>query len=456
MSVLGTEVGISGDGARWGSEGRGRSGRDSAAVGSSRRAVGSLGFAGVLGNIQRSRLTRGRGYNGLGRTPARRVPRDGALGLLRPRGGCPAPETVGGRPPALGRGPGAQRGGPLARLGRPGRAGAGRRRAADQRARRRDRLHRQHHAGDRPDRRGLPVAPGRLGRDGGGGIPLEPLPMDEPGLARGERPDGPDPRRRPGLGRGPGRRDRLDDARADDQPRRVRQRLPQRPGRPGRDLPRQGRRAVRGRDPGLGAVDDRRPADPDRLPGGGRAQVAPRARRGGPALRPPRVDRPAPGDRGGVEERRVGLQQRRGRLHAQAERGPLGGRDVRDGPPAGVRVERRPVFGDRARGGLAADPRPRRGGPRAGPVGRLDGLRVAEAGGRGGDRLDPPAGRRPRGLRPSASGRGRLPWPAAAAGSGSARTSTTTPTTSAAWPRPSAPRAEPNPRPTRTARARPP
>ena len=54
---------------------------------------------------------------------------------------------------------------------------------------------------------------------------------------------------------------------------------------------------------GLGPLADRRPADADRLPRGRRPQVAARPRGGRPAVRPARLDRPAPADRRRLEQR---------------------------------------------------------------------------------------------------------------------------------------------------------
>ena len=111
-----------------------------------------------------------------------------------------------------------------------------------------------------------------------------------------ERPAGAQPRG-PDLARGPGRGVRSLDTGPGHQPRRVRHRVPQRPGCTGRDLPGTRGRAVRQRHPGARTLSNRRATDADRLPGRRRPQVAPRAGGRGISIREAGMDRPAPADR---------------------------------------------------------------------------------------------------------------------------------------------------------------
>ena len=93
---------------------------------------------------------------------------------------------------------------------------------------RRDRVCEQHHARNRPGRRGLSLARRRQRGDPRRRVPLEYLSLDEPGRPGRERAPGSRPRRPDLAGRsGPG--DGRQHPRAGDQPRRVRLGFPQRP-----------------------------------------------------------------------------------------------------------------------------------------------------------------------------------------------------------------------------------
>ena len=202
-------------------------------------------------------------------------------------------------------------------------------RSPDQRRSRRDRLHQQHDPRHRPDRRRVSLAAGRQRRHGRRGIPLEPLSLDEPGEP-GRRRCGWFPAATVGSGSKTWPPRSIDSTRrADDQPRRVRLAVSATTSMRLAELCRATRdRAFRRRDPGARAAHDRRAANADRLPGRRRPQVAARARGGGPALRPPRLDRPAAADRRRLAQRRRLVQFARATTFARS-RAPSGGKGAR-------------------------------------------------------------------------------------------------------------------------------